>query len=276
MRLALTVVSPAARRQADVLVDADPGTPVATLAGELDRFLHAGAAPAPAPTCRPASHRRDRGQAAGRFADNNAGPGGHVLAFPGPRSPVPTAVYVDQVLVPPEQALGDSRIRPGCVVSLGDASGCMEPGAGRGRRDPGGRRPAAGSVHRLTLGEADIGSADPAHILIADPQLPAAALHVWVDAHGTCTVAPYDGVPAELDREPLDARATWSPGQQVTVGGTLLGLARTSVRTPRCTCRRTGRASTSTGRRGCCRRNGPPGSSCRARPPGRNGGPRRS
>ena len=102
MRLALTVVSPAARRQADVLLEADPATPVATLAEELDRFLHAGAVPAAASP-------------------------GHVLAFPGPRSPAATSVYVDQVLVPPEQALRDSRIRPGCVVSLGDASGCISP-----------------------------------------------------------------------------------------------------------------------------------------------------
>ena len=201
MRLALTVVSPAARRQADVLLEADPATPVATLAEELDRFLHAGAVPAAASP-------------------------GHVLAFPGPRSAAATSVYVDQVLVPPEQALRDSRIRPGCVVSLGDASGCIgpEPAGVVEIQVAGG--PAAGSVHRLTLGEADIGGADPAHILIDDPQLPATALHVWVDAHGTCTVAPYDGVPAELDREPLDARATWWPGQQLTVGGTLLGLAR--------------------------------------------------
>ncbi|MGA2826348.1 MAG: FtsK/SpoIIIE domain-containing protein [Streptosporangiaceae bacterium] len=200
MRLALTVVSPAARRQADVLLEADPATPVATLAGELDRFLRAGTVPGTDP--------------------------GHVLAFPGPRSPAPTAVYVDQVLVPPEQALRDSPIRPGCVVSLGDPAGCIgpEPAGVVEIQVAGG--PAAGGVHRLTLGEADIGGADPAHILIADPRLPAAALHVWVDAHGECTVAPYDGVPAELDREPLEGPATWSPGQQVTVGGTLLGLAR--------------------------------------------------
>ena len=201
MRLALTVVSPAARRQADVLLEADPATPVATLAEELDRFLHAGAVPAAASP-------------------------GHVLAFPGPRSAAAASLYVDQVLVPPEQALRDSRIRPGCVVSLGDASGCIgpEPAGVVEIQVAGG--PAAGSVHRLTLGEADIGGADPAHILIDDPQLPATALHVWVDAHGTCTVAPYDGVPAELDREPLDGPATWWPGQQLTVGGTLLGLAR--------------------------------------------------
>ena len=49
---------------------------------------------------------------------------------------------------------------------------------------------------------------------------------MWVDAQGRCTVAPYGGVRAELDREPLAGPAPWSPGQLVTVGGTLLGLAR--------------------------------------------------
>ena len=203
MRLALTVVSPAARQQADVLVDADPATPVAKVAAQLDRFLQAGPLPAAPP------------------------PG--VLAFPGPRlapgEPGAVSLFVDQRLVPPEQPLGESPIRPGCVVSLGSPAGCMAPEP-RGVVEiqvAGG--PAAGSVHRLTLGEADIGSAEPAHIPIADPQVPDAALHIWVDARGTCTVAPYEGVPAELDREPLTGPAPWSPGQQITVGGTLLGLA---------------------------------------------------
>ena len=42
MRLALTVVSPAARRTADVVVEADPATPVADIAAELERFISGG------------------------------------------------------------------------------------------------------------------------------------------------------------------------------------------------------------------------------------------
>ena len=262
MRLALTVVSPAARRQADVLLEADPGTPVGTLAGELDRLLRAGTVPGAGP---------------------GTGPGtdpGHVLAFPGPRSATPTtgptAVYVDQALVPPEQALAGSPIRPGCVVSLGDPAGCMSP-------EPAGvveiqvaGGPAAGGVHRLTLGEADIGGADPAHILIADPRLPAAALHVWVDAHGACTVAPYDGVPAELDREPLEGPATWSPGQLVTVGGTLLGLARYERPDAALHVSEDGAGVDFNRPPRLLPPNGPPGSSSPAARPGRNGGRRRS
>jgi S-DNA-T family DNA segregation ATPase FtsK/SpoIIIE len=220
MRLALTVVSPAARRQADVLIDADPATPVAVVAAQLDRVLHSGAAghgEALADAGRP-------GSGSGPAAET-AGAGGHVLPFPGPRSPGTAPLYVDHQLIPPDRTLAGSPIRPGCVISLGDPSGCLRP-------EPTGvveiqvaGGPAAGSVHRLTLGQADIGGADPAHIVIADPGLPATALHVSVDAQGTCQVAPGEGVQAELDREPLTGPATWSPGQQITVGGTLLGLA---------------------------------------------------
>ncbi|HYZ54538.1 MAG TPA: FtsK/SpoIIIE domain-containing protein [Streptosporangiaceae bacterium] len=212
MRLALTVVSPAARRQADVVLEADPATPVGVLAGHLDRLLHSGAGSSAA--SRP-----------GEPAPGAADPGAHVLPFPGPREPAATPLYVDGRLVPPAQALGDTPIRHGCVISLGDPSGCLRP-------EPTGLveiqvagGPAAGSVHRLTLGEADIGQAGAAHIPVADPRLPPAALRVSVDASGTCRVTPYDGVHAELDREPLTGPAIWSPGQQITVGGTLLGLA---------------------------------------------------
>jgi len=60
MRLALTVVSPATRTQADVLLDADPATPVGEVATELARLL------------------------AGREAGQDYGT---VLHFPGPRAP---------------------------------------------------------------------------------------------------------------------------------------------------------------------------------------------
>jgi DNA segregation ATPase FtsK/SpoIIIE, S-DNA-T family len=203
MRLALTVVSPAARQQADVLLEADPATPVAEVAGQLGRLLQAGPVPAAPP------------------------PG--VLAFPGPRlapgEPASVSLFVDQRLVPPDQPLDESPIRQGSVVSLGSPAGSLapEPHGVVEIQVAGG--PAAGGVHRLTLGEADIGGAEPAHILIADPQVPDLALRVSVDHRGMCTVAPYEGVTAELDREPLTGPVPWSPGQLISVGGTLLGLA---------------------------------------------------
>jgi hypothetical protein len=38
MRLAVTVVSPATRRSTDIVLDADPATPMTAVAAELDRF----------------------------------------------------------------------------------------------------------------------------------------------------------------------------------------------------------------------------------------------
>jgi hypothetical protein len=62
MRLALTVVSPTVRQQADVLLDADPATPVGEVAVELARLLYGGGA-------------------------EPGGDGyGNVLCFPGPRA----------------------------------------------------------------------------------------------------------------------------------------------------------------------------------------------
>src|ERR1700760_1422481 len=212
MRLALTIVSPAARRQADVLLEADPATPVGEVAAQLDRLLQAGPVPAAPP------------------------PG--VLAFPGPRraagEPARVSLFVDQALVPPGQPVGQSPIRQGCVVSLGSPAASLRPEP-RGVVEiqvAGG--PAAGAVHRLTLGEADIGGPNPdgtapAHIVIADPQLPALALRVSVDHRGDCLVAPYDGGPAALDREPLTGPAPRPPpgrrARLVPGGGPLRGRA---------------------------------------------------
>ena len=39
MRLALTVASPGAQRTADIVLEADPATPVAHIAAHLDRFM---------------------------------------------------------------------------------------------------------------------------------------------------------------------------------------------------------------------------------------------
>jgi DNA segregation ATPase FtsK/SpoIIIE, S-DNA-T family len=223
MRLALTVVSPAERQWADVILDADPVTPVGEVAAELERFARGGFAPAF--TDMPG-------------ADDDGEPGARVLRFPGPRSrgslamsadPRPAAravpLYVDYQQVAPQLTLADSPLRDGSVVSLGGPEGCLypEPTGLVEIRVAGG--PAAGAVHRLTLGEADIGSAQRASIRIADPQVPEFALRVAVDGRGGCQVAAHAGVRATLDGEPLAAPARWQPGQQITVGATLLDLA---------------------------------------------------
>ncbi len=220
MRLALTVVSPGARRTADVVLEADPATPVAQVAAELGRF--------------------EDGDWTGQ-SPPSIGAGGEtgarVLRFPGPRSqgalamasPEPgescaLPLYVGGRLIPPELSLLESPITDGAVLSLGGPEGGVTP-------EPGGLAevrvvsgPGAGSLYWLPAGYADIGSG-PVDVRVRDRAVAARALRVFVDGRGRCQVAPYEGVQAALDREPLSAAAQWEPGQLVAVGRSLLGLA---------------------------------------------------
>jgi DNA segregation ATPase FtsK/SpoIIIE, S-DNA-T family len=193
MRLALTVVSPATRFWADVVIDADPATPVADVAAELERQAY--------------------------------GAQGRVLRFPGPRGVGSIPLYVDFQQVGPQLTLAGSPIRNGSVVSLGDPSGCLapEPTGLVEIRVVGG--PGAGGVHRISLGEADIGSGEVASIRVGDRSVPPLALHVSVDPGGGCQVTPHPGVQAAMDREPLAGTVPWRPGQLVAVGDTLFGIA---------------------------------------------------
>ena len=85
--------------------------------------------------------------------------------------------------------------------------------------------PGVGAIHRLGAGHCDIGSGHAASFRVRDPSVPAVALRIFVDGRGRCQVVPYEGVSAALDRDPLTAPAAWRPGQQLAVGGSLLGLA---------------------------------------------------
>ena len=211
MRLALTVVSPATRQLADVLLDADPATAVAAIAAELDLFVAGGFAPArdyPAP---------------GYPADGGA----RIFQFPGPRpygslavsasapqaQPRATPLYVNCQLVPADLSLAQSPLRDGSVISLGSPEGCVypEPSGLVEIRVAGG--PGAGAVHRLSLGETTIGSGPSAAIRLDDPQVPGLALHITVDQRGGCEVAAYQEVRAALEGEPLSAPVQWQPGQ---------------------------------------------------------------
>ena len=77
-----------------------------------------------------------------------ADPGGYARAVP---------LYVDYQRVPPGLTLAASAIRDGSVISLGGPEGCVypEPTGLAEVRVAGG--PGAGAVHRLGIGEADIG-----------------------------------------------------------------------------------------------------------------------
>src|SRR5215472_12639487 len=92
----------------------------------------------------------------------------------------------------------------------------------RGCRAAGG--PAAGTVHRLNVGQAEIGGGPLAHIRVNDLDLADHAARVTVDSRGAVRVAPFDGVAATLDRAPLTGPADWQPGMQLAIGGSLLDL----------------------------------------------------
>ncbi|HXL90519.1 MAG TPA: FtsK/SpoIIIE domain-containing protein [Streptosporangiaceae bacterium] len=222
MRLALTVVSPAERHAADVVLDADPATSVAELAAGLEHFMFGGRAPA------------------AYAAQPGTGPAGtRVLQPPAPRpqgslATSPTATYTEPQTIPlfvnyqrisPQLTLAESPIRDGSVISLGSPEGCVnpEPTGLAEIRVIGG--PGGGSIHRLGPGEADIGGGPATAVRIPDPAIPGYALRITVDPQGNCRVAAYEGVKATLDREPLTAAVPWRPGQQIAVGGTLLALA---------------------------------------------------
>ena len=221
MRLALTVVSPAARQAVDVILEADPATPVTEIAAELERFTRHGLVEHP-------------GEPPG---------GGHqgarVLRFPGPRSqgslamsspvtydePLPVPLYLNCQQIPPQLTLLESPLRDGALVSLGGPEGCLTP-------EPGGLAeirvmsgPGAGSIYWLAAGHTDVGSGQAADVRVWDRSIPSLALRVFLDSRGGCQVTAYDGARASLDRELLTAPAQWRPGQQIEVGSSLLGLA---------------------------------------------------
>jgi DNA segregation ATPase FtsK/SpoIIIE, S-DNA-T family len=222
MRLALTVVSPAARLAADVVLEADPATPVVCIATELEHLIcgdvtecHSG----------PPGSGNERGARVLRFRGARS-QGSLAMASPSPHEvPHPIPLYVNYQEIPSELSLAEAWIRDGAVVSLGSPEGCVSPelaGLVEIRVMSG---PGVGSIHRLTARPADIGSGDAAAVGIPDRLIPPVALRIFVDDRGSCQVAPYEGVQATLDREPLTAPMPWRPGQAIAIGNSLLGLA---------------------------------------------------
>jgi S-DNA-T family DNA segregation ATPase FtsK/SpoIIIE len=175
------------------MIEADPAAALAQVAAELDRLMH-----------------------------------GMPVAVPEPWVP---ALFVGGHRVPGDMRLAGSPLLDGCVISLGDPSGCPPPES-QGiaeLRVAGG--PAAGDVYRLVPGMADIGGlgtdealvADGPDIEIADPAIPSLAVRVILGPGGW-QLAPFDGARVLLDGQPVEESAYWQPGQQVAVGETLLDL----------------------------------------------------
>jgi DNA segregation ATPase FtsK/SpoIIIE, S-DNA-T family len=226
MRLALTVVSPGTQRTADVVIEADPATPVVRVAAELERLMGGDwTAQEMFPPGTGGRYGADRhGAKVFRFPGPRSN-GSLAMASPAPEEPSAVPLYVANQRIPHRLSLLESPIRDGAVVSLGSPEACVGP-------EPGGlveirvmSGPGAGSIYWLPAGQADLGSGEEADVRIWDQDVAPLALRIFVDGRGGCQVAAYEGVGAALDREPLAAAAQWRPGQIIAVGRSLLGLA---------------------------------------------------
>jgi DNA segregation ATPase FtsK/SpoIIIE, S-DNA-T family len=222
MRMALTVVAPAMRRAADVLLEADPATPMADIAAELVSAI--------------GGDTMERHHGPG-YAGSQLG--ARILQFPASgsqgslamSSPLRSAdwsavpLYVNRRHIPPQLSLAEAGLRNGAVISLGNPDGCVsqeQSGLVEVRVMSG---PTAGAIYRLSPGHWDVGSGHGATVRLGDPSVPSVALRIFVNGRGGCQVAPYETVEAAVDRKPLTVPAQWHPGQTIAVGNSLLGLA---------------------------------------------------
>ncbi|MEY9925952.1 S-DNA-T family DNA segregation ATPase FtsK/SpoIIIE [Catenulispora sp. GP43] len=182
MRMTLTVVDPVQGSWMDALLDADGESSIPQVADQL----------------------------------------GRMLGTQGPNPGSPPLLFVDGNLVDQRHSLASSPLREGSVVSLHNPSGCLpaEPYGTVEVRVAGG--PDAGGVHRINPGYADIGRSRRNRVKIDDPGIPDFALRVSLDVRGVIRVAPYEGVAAALEKQPLVGEAEWKPGMQVVIGTTIL------------------------------------------------------
>jgi len=154
-------------RDSDVLLDADPGQPLADLLPPL------------------------LAQARGA-----QGAGTH------PVFAARTPLWVDGVPAQPAATLRDAGVRPGSVLSLDPPDRPAAPPAGVAElRVVGGH--GAGRVHRLALGTTVVGCGAPG-LSLPDLQLPADALVVTATPDGVVRVRAAPGLGAVLADEPLE------------------------------------------------------------------------
>ncbi len=236
MRAMVTVVRPEAGQCADVVIDADPATPVGAIAAELDRLPRPGRVAsamrgAPPVLTIPPAPKAAAHAGPGIPGYGSAGWAAMASGFPAAR-PAASAVpplFVNGELVAPRLPLRESAIRDGAIVGMGaPARTARAELAGVAQlRVAGG--PDAGRVFSLPFGDADIGGpgsgpSEVARIVIGDSSIPPTAFRLLVDTAGF-EVVPYDGAGVLLDRQPLDGPTLWRPGQQIAVGVTLLEIS---------------------------------------------------
>lgn len=219
MRVWLTVVDPTTRQWADVVMDADPATPVHDVATALAGTVRTTTTDA-------------TGEA---VTDDTGGPPvlslrrRHLRQATEPAAPaLAPALFVSGRRVEPGGTLAGSGLRDGCVVSLDNASGCLptEPDGLVEVRVVSGV--GAGVVHRLPLGEATIGSDPNCVVPLADDASPRVALTLTVAGGGAVTAHPspdlVETAGLRLDGEAVTERFTWRATQSVRVGDVLLEL----------------------------------------------------
>ncbi len=168
MRVSVTLIDPRWDVREDVVIDADDATPTAAVIDELLAVL--------------ASPALDQADVIPLTARTAAAPERrtHTLYHHG--EPLDTSL-----------PLAESGLKEGSLLSLDDptASIVVEPDGLVEIRVVSG--PGAGAVHRLTAGDATIGS-DPSCVLpLPDDRLPAVCLLVSVGHDGATTVSPVDG-----------------------------------------------------------------------------------
>jgi len=120
-------------------------------------------------------------------------------------------------------------LRDGARVTTDDSIGpFMRDGEPTGRfelRVCGGT--GAGLITRVQAGVATVGSGTACVLSIPDPSLPNQAFRLAISVDGTVTLRPENGVSLTLDDDPVEAETTWSLGEVVRVGETLISLNET-------------------------------------------------
>ena len=132
------------------------------------------------------------------------------------------AAYVDGRLVDPRVPIAESPLRDGCVVSLGSAAGCVptEPAGIVELRVVSGR--GAGVVHRLGVGEFDIGAGAGCAVRLGTLDHEASV----VVANDGVQVRPAADAPVRLEGLEVVTSTNWAVGLLLEVGGVLVELAR--------------------------------------------------
>ena len=222
MRVLVTVVDPRQDLSRDVVLQADDGVTVADTIPELVRAARA----APTTATNVVSIGVSTSSTTGS-ADTQHSNGVPVLYHLGER-------------LDPTTPLAESGLREGSLISVSDPTASLldePPGLVELRLVSG---PGAGGVHRLTVGEATIGSDPSCVVHLDDPAVPPVAAWVQVRPDGETTLTPYavadeertakvgDELELSLDREAVDGTTDWPLGALLTVGSTMLELERVS------------------------------------------------